>query len=337
MPNLAATRALSLCVFMSFVVLISTLPWGSGVETRYLRTMEQPAAATAAKQPQLVVYIFDTKVRRSHSRLRGRVEQRVDFDSSFEPADHGTFISSLVVENLPETVVIVSLAVIDGRPKVGGSSMTVLYAMEFALQDKQKRYPDANAIAILCVAGLSKEEEAEKSSFWRLQYDWLAWFRPNSFDGALLLADANNFATVIAAGNHYNKAVCRQPIPASLLMVGSFEAANNAELRRADYSNFGPCVSVFAKGTSTGASAMNDEAMITMSGTSVSAAVVANRLAQFWLQRPTLVANEMVSQFLESLQHDNNVQLDLVCHKTKTLAERQACEQDTTTMKRVLF
>jgi len=90
-------------------------------------------------------------------------------------------------------------------------------------------------------------------------------------DQAANSAVSNNVVTVVAAGNSNADACNESPAGASeVLSTGATEQVGGSGDRRSSFSNYGPCVKVFAPGTQiTGAWIGSPTAIDTISGTSM--------------------------------------------------------------------
>jgi hypothetical protein len=131
------------------------------------------------------------------------------------------------------------------------------------------------------------------------------------------LAWKNSFVVIAAAGNrnqnacHYEGYKSSSARRSSAIIVGAY--VNH--FQRAHYSNFGPCLGLFAPGQAKAASSRGKEAIAWFRGTSVSAGIVANMLIAHWSSSSNeLRADNVLADFLlrSAFVHHNYVD-DLEC------------------------
>ena len=216
------------------------------------------------------------------------------YDDRVPGNGHGTFVASIVaghgMSSSSNKIVIVPVVVVNSEGE--GDSNTVLKATMFAIRHRNKNHRNMPSILLICLS-----ERQQLPSAWMLS--WLLHpIKPEPLDEAFRLAHVNGFATVVAAGNWSQDACYNRkslPLPKSVIVV----AASDKQ-KRAKYSNFGECVSLFAPGKTVAASAQSDISTAMFEGTSVSAALVARELIHFWNTTTTTTTNP-VSTSAESV------------------------------------
>lgn len=203
-------------------------------------------------------YILDSGIYADHQDLEDRVEFGHDFTQE-GPGDlngHGTHVAGIVGSRtfgVAKNVTLVDVKCLDSKGH--GSLLTVLSAVEFAVRDCQ-RYPKKH-----CVANLS-----------------LGAIKNAVINQAVAAAVRANVAVVVAAGNSNMNACWSSPASASeAITVGAFDDRIDTI---AKFSNWGPCVDIFAPGVSV-ASLPNkpNHKFVVFSGTSMAAPSVCGVVA----------------------------------------------------------
>ena len=254
---------------------------------------------------------------------------------------HGTFVASVLVSSLERleanvSVLLVPLVVVNRRGQ--GSSETVLEATRYAIRHRQEKHPENRSILVIALA-----EQQQTWFEWMWSY-FFYWISPEPFDQLFKEAHRAGFVTVAAGGN-WNTDACfnrkRGRLPGSVLVVAASSSGPNE--RRASYSSYGECISLFAPGLGVGASAVDDRAITAMDGTSTAVPFVAASLIRYWnahqhhassalddlgSRRPT--NEELVSDYLldPGYVKDDAIQ-DLQCKTMSSHRERAMCEKTT--------
>lgn len=171
-------------------------------------------------------YILDSGIYKEHEDFDGRVEVGVDFTGE-GPGDnngHGTHVAGIVGSNtfgVAKDVTLVDVKCLDSMGR--GSLITVLAAIEFTVNDCHK-YADKK-----CVANLS-----------------LGAIKNNIINKAVKAATEDGVVMVVAAGNFNMNACWSSPASAKeAITVGAFDDRIDTI---AKFSNWGPCVDIFAPG-----------------------------------------------------------------------------------------
>lgn len=180
-------------------------------------------------------YILDTGVDAEHAEFEQRVESGYDCtgEGFGDYNGHGTHVAGIVGSRtfgVAKNVTLVDVKCLDGRGQ--GTLMSVITALEWVVNDcheHQKKKNNNNATG--CVANLS-----------------LGSLKTQILNDAIEEAVKNGVLIVVAAGN-YNMNACWVS-PASspeAITVGAFDDRLDSI---AKFSNWGPCVDIFAPGVS---------------------------------------------------------------------------------------
>lgn len=173
-------------------------------------------------------YILDTGIDQDNPEFGNRVES--GFDCTGEgPGDlngHGTHVAGIVGSKtfgVAKNITLVEVKCLDGMGQ--GSLISVISALEWAVNDCNK-YPDKK-----CVANLS-----------------LGSLKTQVLNRAIDEATKKGLIIVVAAGNYNMNACWVSPASSqSAITVGAFDDRFDSI---AKFSNWGPCVDVFAPGVS---------------------------------------------------------------------------------------
>lgn len=172
------------------------------------------------------VYILDSGIHSKHCEFEGRVEFGKDFtgEGRGDGNGHGTHVAGIVGSRtfgVAKGVQLVDVKCLDSKGQ--GTLITVLSAIEFAVNDCS-RHPDKK-----CVANLS-----------------LGALKNTIINNAIKAAVDDGVVMVVAAGNFNMNACWSSPASAAeAITVGAFDDRIDTI---AKFSNWGPCVDIFAPG-----------------------------------------------------------------------------------------
>jgi subtilisin family serine protease len=211
-------------------------------------------------------YVIDTGIRKTHSQFGGRAVHGVDTTTpigvtSDDCHGHGTHVAGTIggsVHGVAKSVRLVAVRVLTCAGT--GLNSGVIAGVDWVTGNHQAGQP---AVANMSLGG-GKSEALEQAV-------------------ANSIADGITYA--VAAGNETEDACTGSPsgLPAAIT-VGSTTQTD----ARSDFSDFGPCVDLFAPGSSiTSASYLTDTGTATMSGTSMAAPHVAGAAALYLQGTPT--------------------------------------------------
>lgn len=203
-------------------------------------------------------YIIDSGVFGKHRDFEGRVEFGRDFtgEGIGDMNGHGTHVAGVVGSRtfgVAKDVTLVDVKCLNEQGQ--GSLVTVLSAIEYVVEDCSK-HKDKK-----CVANLS-----------------LGAIKNNIINKAIQAATDNNVVMVVAAGNFNMNACWSSPASApEAITVGAFDDRIDTI---AKFSNWGPCVDIFAPGVGIASLAKNETTPFVMySGTSMASPSVAGMAA----------------------------------------------------------
>jgi subtilisin family serine protease len=212
----------------------------------------------------VTVFSIDTGVRLAHTQFSGRAVSGHDYIDDDDDANdcngHGTHVAGSIAGStygVAKAAKIVAIRVLDceGDGTVSG----VVKGLEYALDHR----PAGPAVVNMSLGGGSSFE----------------------LDHAVEAVIDAGIPVVAAAGNDDDDACFSSPgeVPAALTVAASTKSGN-----RAEFSNFGDCVDLFAPGKSVrSASADSNSATEVMGGTSMAAPHVAGGVARYLQGRPS--------------------------------------------------
>lgn len=257
-----------------FVYLQPNAPWGlarishkSLAATNGASNGDYLFGATAGKGT--VIYVIDSGVADKHREFTGRLRQGANMVTTEDSQDyvgHGTHVAGIAAGysvGVAKFANIVSVKVIDKDRRASVSK--IVQAISWVIDDHNKNPGQRSVINYSAVGSISQARAY-----------------------AVQQAIASGVMVVTAAGNsnddacRYGPADMSQTLPQGVITVG----ASNYTDMPAQFSNYGPCVDVFAPGVDI-ISASNEltpdnGGYRMMSGTSMASPYVAGLVSYFW-------------------------------------------------------
>ena len=223
------------------------------------------------------VYVFDSGISSSHEEFSGRVAQGFNVISdgygTEDCSGHGTHSASLIggkTYGVAKNVRLIPVRVLNCNNS-NSSSATMYPAIDWIIENHQSGTPAVVNVSV----GMSKSI---------------------AFNDAIRKLIADGLIVVGSAGNQ-NRDACLYS-PASEVSMISVGGTDRNELR-GSYSNYGPCVDIFAPGSDlVGAWGGSTNAYRSSSGTSNAAPIVSGIVATL-LQRNPLLTQEEVEKLLK--------------------------------------
>lgn len=219
------------------------------------------------------VYVVDSGIRVTHQQFGGRAYNSFSAydDDGYDCNGHGTHVAGIVggsTYGAAKNVLLYNVKVLDCAGE--GSTSDVVSGMNYVSENHIKP-----AIAQMSIGGSGSR----------------------TIDEAVSRLKTNGVMSVVAAGNDDNDACEFSPSRSSdVFAVG---ATTESDLR-AEFSNYGECVRMFAPGVRIeSASHVSDTATAFMSGTSMAAPFVSG-VASFLLQRDPSMTPDSVMDSLQS-------------------------------------
>ncbi|WNZ08596.1 S8 family peptidase [Streptomyces sp. 11x1] len=217
----------------------------------------------------VTVYVIDTGVRITHKDFGGRASSGWDFvqnDRSAQDGNgHGTHVAGTVAGTaygVAKKAKVVAVRVLDDAG--GGTTAQVIAGVDWVTEHARKP-----AVANMSLAGLGNTQ----------------------LDEAVRNSIASGVTYTVAAGNDGRAAGLYSP--ARVKQAITVGATDRKDVR-ADFSNWGPSLDLFAPGRSiTSASPRSDTARATHSGTSMAAPHAAGAAALYLADRPRAAPAEV--------------------------------------------
>lgn len=225
------------------------------------------------------VYIVDTGLASSHSEFTGRIGSLADFIGDGQNGEdcngHGTHVGSTVAGaqfGLAKGATLHGVRVLDCAGS--GSFASVIAGVDHVRNDCPSR-------GGACVANMS-----------------LGGGFSQSLNDAVASAVAAGVPFAVAAGNESSDACTRSPASEPSAFTVAALADNDGH---ASFSNFGPCVDIYAPGVSIlGADIGGPNATQSISGTSMASPHVAGAVAQFLGANPGAGVDQALAAMLNS-------------------------------------
>jgi len=224
------------------------------------------------------IYVIDSGVLSTHADLAGRVDTTEAFSAVPDGAGtedcfgHGTFVAAVAAGTtfgVAKAATVHPVRVLDcgGR----GSASQLVAGIDWVTANH--RTP---SVANISLSGAENY----------------------AIDVAISISIANGMTYTVAAGNNGANACAYSPgRVATALTVGASDLSD----MRLGFSNYGLCLDVFAPGYQvTSAWAWDDQASVTMSGTSAAAPHVAGAVALYLSERPSAAPEEVAWMLLHN-------------------------------------
>lgn len=235
-----------------------------------------------------ISYIVDTGIDSTNTDFEGRVRSGYDailgVGSYSDCHGHGTHVAGIVGSKtfgVAKQTALVPVRVLDCEGV--GSYSSVIAGLNWIAANHR---PGDAAIVNMSLGG-------EVSS---------------TLDEAVSNLFSRGITVVVAAGNDNINACGSSPARAAeAITVGATGSVNSYDAR-ANYSNFGPCLDIFAPGTSITSTWLGSQTINTISGTSMAAPHVAGLIARFIGQYPGLSPLQ-ITRSIKSSSIKNQVSL----------------------------
>ena len=214
-------------------------------------------------------FVIDTGIRLTHEEFEGRAISGYDFvrddDDATDCHGHGTHVAGTIggkTYGIAKEATLVGMRVLNCAGR--GNWSRVVAAVDWAVEHRE-----GPAVANLSLGGPKR----------------------HVFDMAIHNAVDSGLTVVVSAGNSAQDACLQSPARAPRAIT---VAATSSTDTRAGFSNYGPCVDIFAPGVSVlSAWVTSDTATATLSGTSMSSPHVAGVAALYLEQNPDAIPKKV--------------------------------------------
>ncbi|KPM45942.1 hypothetical protein AK830_g632 [Neonectria ditissima] len=241
----------------------------------------------------ITAYVVDTGIRTTHTEFEGRATFGANFinDVDDDENGHGSHVSGTIggaTFGVAKKVNLVAVKVLDATG--GGSNSGVLKGMQFVIDDAESKGITGKAVMNMSLGGSFSE----------------------AINRAIEALFKAGIVPVVAAGNENQDTANTSPGSApNAITVGAIDATTD---ERADFSNFGAAVDIYAPGVSVLSVGIDsDTAQATLSGTSMASPHVAG-LAAYLMAFQSITEPANVVSLIKSLAEQtgtevvNNVQ-----------------------------
>jgi len=233
------------------------------------------------------IYIPDTGIRQTHTEFTGRLVPTIDLtkgkevqvcsgDDCSDTRGHGTHVAGIAAGT---TYGVAKQATIHSVKVINDDGVTftswVVRALDWIVQNGERP----------AVVSMS------------LGFGGTSYAVETAIDESV----AAGITVVVSAGNEYDDACQYSPADAQSAIV---VAATTKSDERAGYSNYGPCVDLYAPGSSVRAAKhTDDDTYVKKSGTSMAAPHVAGAAALLLSANPDLTPDDIKRLLLQEAQH----------------------------------
>jgi aqualysin 1 len=236
----------------------------------------------------VIAYIVDTGLRSKHADFTGRATCAISFIPNEDCEDgngHGTHVSGTIGSStygVAKGISLVGVKVLSNDG--GGANSGVINGIEWVLQQARQ---DSSGRPKVCNLSLGGRQS-------------------RALDNAVTqLVEVGNVFTVVAAGNSNEDACLSSPAAASLQSDVVSVGATDRIDRRAVFSNFGQCVSIFAPGVDIESTWFTSNVAInSISGTSMASPHVAGVGALYLQSNPQATPRQVKRALLSGAVQD---------------------------------
>jgi subtilisin family serine protease len=230
----------------------------------------------------VTAYIVDTGISATHQDFNGRATCPISFVRNEDCTDkngHGTHVAGTIGSTtfgVAKAVTLIGVKVLSNEGS--GSNSAVLNGIEFVLQEALNDGPGKPKVCNLSLGGIPSQ----------------------ALNSAVAqLSEMGNVFVAVAAGNENTNACSSSPASSSATSAVVSVGATDKTDMRASFSNFGPCVTIFAPGVDIESTWFtSDSAINVISGTSMASPHVAGVAALYLEDNPDATSNDVKAQLL---------------------------------------